>query len=108
MEFETQIGRQDEPAGNLLLFPGRGHGSGQANQQAFLETALEEIPFIGLADDFQAVELALAEGRQDFLGLVFDKGQVHGGQSTRWDSAIWSAKASRVLICWSRRARARW
>ena len=87
MEFETQIGRQDEPAGDLLLFPGRGHGIGQADQQAFLETALEEIPLIGLADDFQTVELPLAEGGQDLLGLVLDESQIHGGHSTRWDSA---------------------
>jgi hypothetical protein len=87
VEFETQIGRQDEPVGDLLLLPSRGHGIGQAGQQVFLETALEEIPLIGLADDFQAVELPLTEGGQDLLGLVFDESQVHSGQSTRWDSA---------------------
>jgi len=48
---------------------------------------LENTPLIGLADDFQAVELPLTEGGQDLLGLVFDESQVHGGQSTRWDSA---------------------
>jgi hypothetical protein len=48
---------------------------------------LEEIPLIGLADDFQTVELPLAEGGQDLLGLVLDESQIHGGHSTRWDSA---------------------
>ena len=73
--------------GTSSFFRAVGMEVGQAGQQAFLETALEEIPLIGLADDFQAVELALAEGGQDLLGLVFDQSQVHGGQSTRWDSA---------------------
>jgi hypothetical protein len=50
----------------------------------FLKAALEKIPFIGLANDFQVIEVSLAEGCQNSLRLVFNEGQVHGaGQSTR-------------------------
>jgi hypothetical protein len=56
-------------------------------EQALLKTAVEKVPLIGLADDLQAVELALPEGGQHLLRFVFDEGQVHG-QSTRWLSAI--------------------
>ena len=82
--------------GTSSFFRAVGMESAKRTSRRSWKAALEEIPLIGLADDFQAVELALAEGGQDLLGLVFDKGQVHGGQSTRWDSASWSAKASRA------------
>ena len=35
------------------------------------------IAFISLAEDFQGVELALAEGVQHPLGMIFEEGQVH-------------------------------
>src|SRR5437879_3382082 len=101
--------RQHKPARDLLLFAGGRHPLGQGDQNPLLEAALEEIPLIGLTDDFQAVKVALAEGGQDLLGLVFDKAQVHGaGQSCRWVSTSRSARAKRAVICWTSPARARW
>jgi hypothetical protein len=32
VEFQTQVGGQDEPAGDFLLFAGRGHGAGHGGQ----------------------------------------------------------------------------
>jgi len=50
---------------------------------------LEEVALVGLADDFQAVKLTAAKGREHGLGMVFDEGQVQGGgQSMRWLWAI--------------------
>ena len=71
----------------------------------------------GLAQDFQGVELALAEGVQNALGMVFDEGQVHQGggglvlglgHRTVWVWASWLARAKRAAVCLPKRARARW
>jgi hypothetical protein len=89
MQFQAQVGRQNEPAGDLFLFANGGHGLGQAAEEALLETAVKEVTFVGLADDLQAVELTAAKGGEHGLGMVFDQGQVHGGgQSIRWLWAI--------------------
>ena len=80
MEFQTEARGQDEPAGNLLLLAGCGHGVGQLFQDTLLEAALKEIAFIGLADNFNVVELSPPESLENFLGLVFDERQVHGGE----------------------------
>ncbi len=117
MEFQAEVGRQDEPPGHLLLLADGGQVLGQMEQEPFFEAALEEIPFVGLAEDFQGVELTLAKGVQDSLGMIFDESQVHQGdralvlglgQTTLRLWASWSAKARRAAVCLPNRARARW
>src|SRR5579859_843768 len=108
MELQTQVGGQNKPPGNLLLFASAGQGVGQFLQQTLLETAVEKIPLIGLADDFQVVELPSAEGLQDFLRLILNETEVHegGGQSTCCFWTISSAKASSWELSLSSLARA--
>ena len=86
MELQTEIGRQKEPPGNLFLLARGRQVLGQLPQELFLKAAFEEIPLVGLAEDFQGVELALAEGVQDALGMLFNKGQVQAraGAGAGW------------------------
>jgi len=73
MQLQTQIGRQDKPPRDLFLFPVRGHRLGQRVQHLLLETQLEKLLLVGLADDLELIKLAPAEGFQHPLRVVLDE-----------------------------------
>ena len=77
MQFQTEVGRQDKPAGHFLFFAGGGHGLRQLEEKALLKTALEKIPLINLTDHFQSIELPAPERFQHLLGMMLDEVKVH-------------------------------
>ena len=81
VQLEAQIGGQLKPERHLLLLAGGGHRLGQAREDLFPKAQFEELLFVGLADNLDLVELALAKSLQDLLLMVFDDLQVHLGGS---------------------------
>jgi hypothetical protein len=77
VQLQAQIGRQDEPGRNLLLFAGCGHQSRQPFEELLFEAQLKKVPLIGFADDFNLIEFTRAERFQDPLRVMFNDVEVN-------------------------------
>jgi hypothetical protein len=68
-----------KPTGYFFFFPGRGHLLGQGLKDLFLEAKLKEFFLIGLADDFNLIELTPAKGFQNMLLVMLNDLQIAQG-----------------------------
>lgn len=76
MQLQTEVSRQNEPKGNLLLLPCGGHHLSQSPKDLFFEAEFKEFLLIGSADDLYLIELTPPEGFQNLSRMMFDDGQV--------------------------------
>jgi hypothetical protein len=73
VQVQTQIGRQDKPAGHFFFLAPRGHLPGQSLQHFLLEAEFKKLLLVGLADDFDLIKLPPPEGFQDPLRMPIQR-----------------------------------
>lgn len=85
VQFETEVGGQDEPERPLVLAARRGHRLGQGGEHLFAEEPLEELLLVGLAESLEGVTFSPSKGFQHCPRVMFNESQMGHGLLRGWE-----------------------